>query len=926
MKSLLILGAGSLALFGSLNLSAQIPVIISQPTTVTVCDGDSVTLEIIAEGECTLQWFTAQNTGAGYYNYIEIPGEKFYRLTRNPVHASGIYYLLRLAGTTDTIWSAGIKVTVQIPQKPIADTLFVNHVPGYARLFDGFMVTNLQLIWSTGDTSDFPSQKTYVRFESLGKNWVKTIQNGCARTDTFVVAECPHILHIDSITPAPKCWCADTVYIDRDVSPGVITVAPGTTIKFTGDYYLSSGYMDARGADRDSIVIEGYFDPVMKKWQGWLHSHNLSPQNYRPTTFESTLIKHMDLVQLFRAGSATFYRNNLVEYYDAGRCFFHQNKRVNIIYTATSSVFLENDSVFGKPSPFPRGAISFFYFLGNTFKSNKSGLIIQNDNTIPFYNGPTHIFNCTFSGNASTAITSRARINYIDQNIFTGNGSGSEGAVFHGDFRKVVFSGDTYDHQLVIRNNTLYNNYGTANIGIDLSDSAAVGGCISNNIFSNLPEMEHDIRFSEKCLGLFKICHNSFEKDSSTIMAQADTNLVISQNLFSTKPDFSGKSAGDFSLSDSSILIDKGMDIEHGPVMHDLYFTEDFRGFPRKTGLAIDPGAYEYHAIVPLAFQYVTPDTVVCDRDTITLKAIPEGGYDESHFVFAWYRNGTKIWDSNLPYLTIESVIPSDTAYYEAEMTNGTDTLRSGPIHLSVLQKPDLSLQPGYQLACAGMDLTLRVTRLQSLTDYWWTSAKDGPFNQPTPVLNLPNVVENDTLIITATNACGSAQSGPIILKIAPLPDPFLGADTTLHVGDSLLLDAGEGVRYTWRSGETGAQIYGYPNDTSWVSVTNAYGCTGGDTLVILMIPSSMKEYSPENLKIILYPNPAHERFFIRIPENLKLPCRLQVISMDGEMLSVQEILTSGEFETVLGKLMKGTYIIRLDTGSAIYTGKITLK
>ena len=63
MKSLLILCAGSLALFGSISLNAQVPVIISQPTAVSACDGDSVSLVVIAEGNCSLQWFTAQKNG-----------------------------------------------------------------------------------------------------------------------------------------------------------------------------------------------------------------------------------------------------------------------------------------------------------------------------------------------------------------------------------------------------------------------------------------------------------------------------------------------------------------------------------------------------------------------------------------------------------------------------------------------------------------------------------------------------------------------------------------------------------------------------------------------------------------------------------------------------------------------------------------------
>ncbi len=909
MKSLLVLCAGSLALFGSISLSAQVPVIISQPTELSACDGDSVSIVVIAEGNCSLQWFTAQKNGSVFTTYNEIAGETFYTLTLNPVHVSNAYYLLRLAGETDTIWSEGIKVSVQIPKKPIEDTLFVNHVPGYARLFDGFMVTNLQLIWSTGDTSFFPSRKTFVQFKNFGNHWVKTIQNGCSRTDTFVVAECPHTLHIDSIAKVPRCWCADTVYIERNVSPGVITVSPGTTIKFTGDYWLSSGYMDARGAETDSIYFEGYFDPATQKWQGWLDSYNLSPHDYRPTSFESVLIKHLNLAYLFRVGSATFYRNEKVFYFDAGNCVFKQNKRVELAHAASSTIFLENDSVFGNVTPAPRGAIPFFYFIGNTFENNKSGLILKGG-YYPPQGGWVRISNNIFRNNFATVISAHASFNYVDNNLFIQNHPGENSLM-------------QFSNYLAFRNNTLINNEGTGVLLYENPSSSYVGGDIMNNIFyTALERISINVTAVESSS---KIDHNSFSGDSTSIVAPADTSINIFSNLFSTNPEFKDTLRGDYTLKENSPIIDKGADIAHGPVGTDFYYEKDFTGFPRKTGLAIDPGAYEYHPILPLAFEYITPDTAVCNRDTITLKALPEGGFDEDHYTFAWYMNGTRYREITLPYLTINGVTTFDTAYYEAVMTNGSDTLRSGRIRLSVITIPDLSAQPGYQLACDGTDVTIKVSRPQAHTGYWWNSALYGPYNQSTTALKIQNVVERDTLTLTAVNQCGSAQSAPIILKIAPLPAPSLGADTTLHAGDSLLLEAGEGVLYAWSSGDSSAQIYGYPNDTAWVTVTNAYGCIGSDTTVISMIPSGLDGPEARGLVFLLYPNPARDRIFIRIPEEVELPCRLQLVALNGAVVFEAVLPNKGLNECKFTSLEKGTYTVNLLAGTARGIGRLVI-
>jgi hypothetical protein len=908
MKKWMIILFGP-SLFGLVSLTAQTPVIISQPTSISACDGDSVSIVVIAEGNCSLQWFTAQKNGSAFTNYNEIAGEISYRLTLNPVHVSNPYYLLRLAGETDTIWSEGIKVSVQIPQKPIEDTLFVNHVPGYARLFDGFMVTNLQLIWSTGDTSFFPSRKPFVQFINFGNHWVKTIQNGCSRTDTFVVAECPHTLHIDSIAKVPECWCADTIYIERDVIGGVTSVASGTTIKFTGDYWIDSGSMDARAVGGDSIVIEGYFDPITQKQQGEFTSINISPHGeYIPTTFENTIFKHMDRIQLFRTGSATFYRNNYVRNYDA-QGVFHQNKRVEISHAASASIFLENDSVFGEAAPTPRGAIPYFYFLGNTFENNKSGLIIKGGSN-PHEGGWVNISRNIFRNNPATVISSHAIYNYLDNNLFIKN--------YPGENSLMQFS-----NYLAFRNNTLINNEGTGVLLYENPYSSYVGGDIMNNIFYNAPErISINVTAVESSL---KIDHNSFSGDSTSIIAPADTSINIFSNLFSTNPEFKDTLRGDYALMENSPIIDKGADIEHGPVGTDFYYEKDFTGFPRKTGLAVDPGAYEYHPVLPLAFDYITPDTVVCNRDTITLKALPEGGFDEDHFTFAWYMNGTRYREITTPYLTINQVTTFDTANYEAVMTNGIDTLRSGRIHLSVIQKPDLSTQSGYQLACNGADLSVKISRPQVHTGYYWTSALHGPYNQPTTTLNLTHVVESDTLFLTAVNQCGSAQSGPIILKIAPLPAPSLGADTTLHAGDSLLLDAGEGVRYAWSTSESSAQVYGTPNDTLWVMVTNAYGCSASDTVVISMIPSRLDEPQAHTIQLLLYPNPARDHLFVSIPDDADLPCNLQLIAANGTVVRDIVLSSVGVHDTQLTSLEKGTYTVILLSETKRGTGKLVV-
>lgn len=67
-------------------------------------------------------------------------------------------------------------------------------------------------------------------------------------------------------------------------------------------------------------------------------------------------------------------------------------------------------------------------------------------------------------------------------------------------------------------------------------------------------------------------------------------------------------------------------------------------------------------------------------------------------------------------------------------------------------------------------------------------------------------------------------------VKINPLPQPFLGADTTLCGGNALILDAGEGyTAYLWNDGTTGKNLIVTTNGTYTVTVTDGNGCEGSD-------------------------------------------------------------------------------------------------
>ncbi len=85
-----------------------------------------------------------------------------------------------------------------------------------------------------------------------------------------------------------------------------------------------------------------------------------------------------------------------------------------------------------------------------------------------------------------------------------------------------------------------------------------------------------------------------------------------------------------------------------------------------------------------------------------------------------------------------------------------------------------------------------------------------------------------DTL--TTINNCDSI----IItnLQVTEQPDVFLGNDTTLCQGESLLLDATtNNVTYLWQDGSTNPTFFATDEGTYWVVVTDSNNCSNSDTI-----------------------------------------------------------------------------------------------
>jgi hypothetical protein len=132
---------------------------------------------------------------------------------------------------------------------------------------------------------------------------------------------------------------------------------------------------------------------------------------------------------------------------------------------------------------------------------------------------------------------------------------------------------------------------------------------------------------------------------------------------------------------------------------------------------------------------------------------------------------------------------------------------------------------------CLGdsIELTTAISGGSGEYTYSWSSDPEGFISgEPSPLV-APDTTTNYFLevsdgFITVENF--------ITIFVNPLPEVYLGADTVICEGETVVLSAGEGyAAYKWNTGETGISIEVTEQATYWVKVTNEYGCHATDSL-----------------------------------------------------------------------------------------------
>lgn len=212
----------------------------------------------------------------------------------------------------------------------------------------------------------------------------------------------------------------------------------------------------------------------------------------------------------------------------------------------------------------------------------------------------------------------------------------------------------------------------------------------------------------------------------------------------------------------------------------------------------------------------------VCSGQSIQIGGSPSATGGQGPYTYNW----TPATNISNPTDPNPFVFPTTNTQYILLVTDALGCQDRDTIDITVLPGPVVNLGADQDL-CPGATTSLDAGP-GFLSYLWNTGANSQTINVTTP--------GQYVAIVTDFNGCQGRDT--VIVNGLPDPSPNLGADTSFCVGGSVLLDAGAGLSsYNWSTGATSASINVSTPGTYSVSVVDANGCPGADTIVIGVNP-----------------------------------------------------------------------------------------
>jgi hypothetical protein len=294
---------------------------------------------------------------------------------------------------------------------------------------------------------------------------------------------------------------------------------------------------------------------------------------------------------------------------------------------------------------------------------------------------------------------------------------------------------------------------------------------------------------------------------------------------------------------------------------------------------------------------------------------IPVNNITSPAFGFYYHPTATKT-------ITITSV---------SDATGCTD-LSAPTVLVSVMPPPPATITPQGSTACCMGDSVTLMASIGLNFSYQWYKGTQLLIGDTGFVLHVKTAGDYSVKVMNP-NGC-SATSSLVSIIVHPLPVVFLGNDTNVVPGASVLLNAGPGFNsYQWSTGATSQTIVvdssgqGMGIKTIWVMVTDNYYCHGRDTIKINFVNNPGIEEESNMLNFRVYPNPTDGMVRLDFANGVPGSGMIELMTIEGKQVrSFNLTKQKHPVQLDLGNLPEGVYFLRISGEEGAGVTKVVIR
>jgi hypothetical protein len=294
------------------------------------------------------------------------------------------------------------------------------------------------------------------------------------------------------------------------------------------------------------------------------------------------------------------------------------------------------------------------------------------------------------------------------------------------------------------------------------------------------------------------------------------------------------------------------------------------------------------------------PNQNLCQGQTLTLDAGNAGAS------YQW-SNGE----------TTQTIAANTAGSFTVTVTSPQGCVGSDAVTLVNAATPNVDLGTDIN-TCEGQTVTLN-NGYPGAATLWSTGATSASIN----------VTTSGVYTVRVTLVTGCSDTDTIQVDIHPVPVVDLGADTTICSNQTLSLNAGNpGAQYAWSNGATGQSITVNTENVYAVTVTNSFGCTATDDILVeVEICTGLQEVSWAS-SLQLFPNPSSGWIQLQLDLPQAAEVRWELFNAIGQqVLTAEQGVTANVQESLdLRHLPQGTYLLRIGAGQETVTRRLVIQ